>query len=121
MGKIEGMVWLLTVKQRTPIYPWVQGTLEEALPDRTFVANSYSFIAKVSDEESEFGINNGRISKLTVWRNELGCDCVDCNRHTFAHYDRGWNIQPTSAIGKETLQRILSGLEESPRQQHKRC
>jgi len=114
MGKIQETIWLLTVKCRTPAYPWVEGTLEETLPDRTFVADSYSFQAKVFDNGSKFGINHGRISKLTVWKNELGRR--DSDRVIIANYDRGWDVQPTDETAKDVLQRIVTGLEDTPKQ-----
>jgi len=114
VGKIQETIWLLTVKCRTPAYPWVEGTFEESLPDRTFVADSYSFKAKVFGNNSRFGINHGRISKLTVWKNELGRK--DSDREILANYDRGWDIQPTDETAKDALQRIVTGLENLPTQ-----
>lgn len=111
MAKIEGLVWHLTVNQKGLPYPWVHGTLEETYFDGIFIANSYGFKAKVYDEGSKFGINNGRISKLFVWKSELG---RICNRKV-ANYDRGWDMQPTDKTEKEVLQRIIDGLEKSPK------
>ena len=49
------------------------------------VGNSiFRFWAKVYDLPSDYGIENGRISKLSLHRNgELVCN-----------YDRGWDIEP---------------------------
>ena len=44
----------------------------------------YTYMAKVYDEPSRLGIDNGRISKLTV------CDY----RKTVVNYDRGWDVWP---------------------------
>jgi len=114
MGKIQDTIWLLTVKCKTPEYPWVEGTLEETTPDRSFVASSYGFQAKVYDEKSSFGINNGRVSKLMVWKNDLGRK--DSDRDTIANYERGWDIQPKDRLSKKVLKRIIDGLEDTPKQ-----
>ena len=47
----------------------------------------YSFSAKVYDRASGFGINNGRVSKLTVWR----------DGQEIMNYDRGWDVRPWRA------------------------
>ena len=115
MGKIENTIWLLTIIQKILVYPWIEGNLEETLPDRSYVGDSYSFKAKVYNEGSKFGINQGRVSKLTVWKNELGRR--NSERKIIASYDRGWDVQPADETAKEVLQRIVGGLEESPKQQ----
>jgi len=115
MGKIQDTIWLLTVSCKNPAYPWVKGTLEETLPDRTFVASSYSFHAKVYDEASKFGINHGRVSKLMVWKNEL--ERKDSDRYIVGNYDRAWDIQPTDDTEKAVLQRIVEGLAQTPKHQ----
>ncbi len=58
----------------------------------------YAFSAKVFDCGSEFGINNGRISKLTVSnpQNEI-----------IINYQRGWDIEPETAEAKHILEIIL--------------
>ncbi len=48
-------------------------------------------------EPSEFGINSGRISKLTM---KIGNEVV-CN------YDRGWDISPTCKAAEAALQILL--------------
>ena len=45
----------------------------------------FHYWMKQYDEGSEFGIDGGRISKLTLKRNGT----IVCN------YDRGWDIEPT--------------------------
>ena len=50
---------------------------------------TYYWEAKVYDEPSEFGIDNGRISKLCVSLDpSLGLNSAVIN------YDRGWDIYP---------------------------
>lgn len=56
---------------------WVQGTVK----DGKF---KYEFCAKVFDEESEYGIDGGRISKLSVRYGTL----------PIISYDRGWDAEP---------------------------
>lgn len=61
---------------------WKEGSLK--------VYNSiFHYWIKVYDESSQFGIDGGRVSKLTLKRNgEIVCN-----------YDRGWDIKP---VDKET-------------------
>lgn len=44
----------------------------------------YHYWAKVYDTPSKYGINNGRISKLTVKR----------QGRIIINYDRGWDVRP---------------------------
>jgi len=111
----QDTIWLLTVKCRPTAYPWVEGILEETLPDRSCIGDSYSFRAKVYNQGSKFGINQGRISKLAVWKNDP--ERKGFYRKTIASYDRGWDVRPADETGKAVLQRIVEGLEESPEQQ----
>ncbi len=113
MEKNQETIWLLTVRQKTPAYPWVEGTLEEMLLDRSWIGRSYGFQAKVYNDGSKFGINKGRVSKLAVWKNETGGTVSF--RKTIANYDRGWDVQPTDDTAKDVLKRIIDGLEESPK------
>ena len=52
---------------------------------------------KVFEEPSEYGINQGRISKLTLKN----------NNKVIANYDRGWDIMPTGKLANEALEMIL--------------
>ncbi len=66
----------------------------------------YEFEAKVYDLGSEFGIEEGRISKLAVF---------NASGETVIHYDRGWNIMPGSSTEQEvldTLVKAFRSLEE---------
>lgn len=49
---------------------------------------------KVYDEPSQFGINGGRISKLTL-KGEDGTE--------LANYDRGWDIKPVNEIAEKAV------------------
>lgn len=69
---------------------WEQDTLK--VEDQVV---SYSM--KVFEELSEYGINQGRISKLTLKN----------NNKVIANYDRGWDIMPTGKLANEALEMIL--------------
>jgi len=114
MKKDQDANWILTVNCKPSEHPWVEGTLEKIEPDQSHTENSYRFQAKVYDEGSKFGIDNGCISKLAVWKNRPGH--INFSRDVIANYDRGWDIQPTDAAEKEVLRTIISGLEETPKQ-----
>ena len=54
---------------------WTKGT-----------AGDFTFQIKHFDEGSEYGIDNGRISKLEI---------RDKENRIHANFDRGWDVQPT--------------------------
>lgn len=56
-----------------------------------------SYSMKVFEEPSEYGINKGKISKLTLKN----------NNKVIANYDRGWDIMPTGKLANEALEMIL--------------
>lgn len=66
---------------------WTKGTI-----------GSYTYSAKVYEASSDFGINKGRISKLTIRRNGK----VTCS------YDRGWDVKPTTIWGKVMLRVVMA-------------
>lgn len=69
---------------------WEHGTLK--------VENqNVSYSIKVFGEPSRYGINQGKISKLTLKN----------NNKIIASYDRGWDIMPTSKLANEVLEMIL--------------
>ena len=59
--------------------------------------SNFLYWIKVFEEGSSFGIKGGKISKLTIKRN----DKVVCN------YDRGWDIKPVDDDTKIALEIIL--------------
>lgn len=73
---------------------WKQGTV-------THAGKKYTFQAKVYDEGSDYGINGGRVSKLSVIPEggSWGACVID--------YDRGWGIQPSSEH-QPILEKILA-------------
>jgi len=69
--------------------------------------------AKVFDEPSTFGVNNGRVSKLTIGKT----DSRDHNKNYFEqmcyNYDRGLDFDKTPP---GLLDKILAELEALPKQ-----
>ena len=57
-----------------------------------------SYSAKVYDEGSEFGINEGRISKLEVRK----------DGELIINYDRGWDLKPEDEIAETALLMLLN-------------
>ena len=68
------------------------------------MADNFIFEAKLFDEGSEFGINNGRVSKLSI----------QDNNNWIVNYDRGWDIKPNKEYKKQYTE-ILNFLELSPK------
>jgi len=76
--------------------------------DRNWVVGEcegYSFEAKLYDRGSEFGINDGRISKLLI-RNKAG--------EWIANYDRGWDIKPKTEDDNAIYKAVKCFLENAP-------
>jgi len=65
---------------------WIKGTID-----------GYDFQIKRYDEGSELGIDEGRISKLEIWK----------NGELLAQYDRGWVKKPRDAEAKAVYEEIL--------------
>ena len=64
---------------------------------------AFDFEAKVYEEGSCFGINEGRVSKLFVnERNENVC---------LISYDRGWDLKPQDGLSEVLLSIILREFE----------
>ena len=66
----------------------------------------YKFQAKVYGKGSVYGINEGRVSKLWVWRAEENI------RNSFISYDRGWEYSPTNKTEEDILNAILKMFEK---------
>jgi hypothetical protein len=70
-----------------PIGPaWYQGEI-----------HGYTWEGKVYDTPSKMGINNGRVSKISVKK----------NGKEVAHYDRGWDHKPETPEDEKALNDIL--------------
>lgn len=61
----------------------------------------YEFYAKVYDEGNRFGINGGRISKLSIYEWEPE------GRREILSYDRGWDTKPKTNADKSALTYVL--------------
>jgi hypothetical protein len=72
---------------------WVEGLVGEI-----------KFAAKIYDEPSIFGINKGRVSKLSL-RSKDGI---------LVNYDRGWDKRPHEEI-KPYYKAVMKLLKESPK------
>lgn len=58
---------------------------------------NYTYLIKVYDIGSQYGIDGGKVSKLTIYR----------NGETVCNYDRGWDIKPVDKDTEIALQIIL--------------
>ncbi|MCH3961044.1 MAG: hypothetical protein LKE48_02780 [Solobacterium sp.] len=61
--------------------------------------NEYTYQAKVFEEPSDFGIDCGRVSILTI-RDSEGTEIIS--------YYRGWDRMPKSAAAKKVYQHIMN-------------
>jgi hypothetical protein len=64
--------------------------------------NPCSLQAKIYDEGSDYGIDEGRVSKLSVKLDHSNCLLVD--------YDRGFGVEPTT-FGKTLASELAKKLE----------
>ena len=78
---------------------WREGTIGVTIKDEKR-AKIVHYWAKVYEEGSEYGINEGRISKLEV----------KVDGKTIIRYDRGWDIEPEEddEVAKIALAIILN-------------
>jgi hypothetical protein len=60
---------------------------------------NFRYDAKVFEEGSQFGINNGRISKLEIWDKDTN--------EVVVNYDRGWDIYPGRNLDRQALNYVL--------------
>lgn len=65
----------------------------------TVNGRAYTYLAKVYETGSEFGIGGGRVSKLDIRDAETG--------ETVAHYDRGWDMNPETPVSYAALSAVL--------------
>lgn len=73
----------------------------------TFTLDGIEFIydAKVFEEGSPFGIDNGRISKLSIWKGIP--EHLRSMNNLIVHYDRGWDVLPCNKLDREALYYVL--------------
>lgn len=82
---------------------WVSGSVGE-----------YTFEAKLFDDPSSFGINHGRISKLSIYNDQSRQEKKDFLAACIVNYDRGWDIKPSKAH-KAYYAAVMALLESTPR------
>jgi hypothetical protein len=73
------------------------------------IIGDYKFEAKHFDVGSEFGIDGGRVSKLSIWKGDSWNDGLIVN------YDRGWDIEPTTENQKYIFSCLMNYLEQLPK------
>jgi hypothetical protein len=66
----------------------------------------YKFQAKVYDEPSEYGIKDGRVSKLCVYDDTMRLE-KGMHAASIIEYDRGWGKKPKTDEDKYILETIL--------------
>ncbi len=59
--------------------------------------DGYEFYVKHFEIGSEYGINEGKISKLEIRK----------DGRTVANYDRGWDMEPQDAATRKVYEKIL--------------
>lgn len=78
---------------------WCNGIVEDS-------NNTFIFESKLFDDGSTFGINNGRVSKLHISKNNRG-RCI-------VNYDRGWDVEPTEE-NRKYFNAVMELLENAPK------
>lgn len=82
---------------------WVSGIIE---------GTEFKFESKLFDEGSRFGIDGGRVSKLSIRnKNVEGLGFFD---GYIVNYDRGWDIEPKDEQHIKIFNEVMNLLENSP-------
>jgi hypothetical protein len=68
----------------------------------------YKFEAKVYGTGSQYGINGGRVSKISVWHTQNG------KKTEILSYDRGWDKKPQTDEHRELVQALIAHPEQIP-------
>jgi hypothetical protein len=68
------------------------------------VIGDYKFMAKHFDEGSSYGIDNGRVSKLEIWKGDYDF------RNVLVNYDRGWDVEPETDEIKKVFNSLMDRL-----------
>ena len=71
---------------------WIDGRIEVR-------GITFHYWAKVYDEGSVYGINKGRISKLSIRNEKTGAMVVN--------YDRGWDVRPKTQSAQKVVDMLL--------------
>jgi len=80
---------------------WVSGKIE---------GTKYIFSSKLFDVGSGYGINDGRVSKLSIY--EDGKSFFDS---VIVNYDRSWDVIPETEEERDIYHEVLSLLENAPK------
>ena len=84
---------------------WVSGTI-----------GNFNFNAKLFDNESTFGIQNGRVSKLSIWNQKTRLITGSFFDACIVNYDRGWDIEPSNqTVALTIFDAVMDLLENSPK------
>jgi hypothetical protein len=86
----ENAIQAVITKDERRFTGWVSGV----------VTDGATFCAKVFDNGSVFGIDDGRVSKLDI--RKAG--------EILANYDRGWDIEPQKPEDKAVYKRVMAAL-----------
>jgi len=81
---------------------WVRGNVNKG---------EYTFSAKLFDQGSIFGIKEGRVSKLCIFKGKR----QDGFKNVFVNYDRGWDIEPQTKEEQNVYEYVLDFLENAPK------
>jgi hypothetical protein len=71
------------------------------------------FEAKLLDENSQYGINRGRVIKLAIWDEDIREECKCLEDACIIIYDREWCRKPKKNT-KEYYDTVMDLLENSP-------
>jgi hypothetical protein len=74
----------------------------------------YKVSSKLFDDGSTFGIDNGRVSKLSIRRTSEIVD-HDWFSGCIVNYDRGWDIHPKTEKETAVFKAVLEFLENAPK------
>lgn len=75
---------------------------------------NYEFYAKVEDEPSKDGINEGRVVKLTIKKGNVNVESHDEEYwdNVIINYDRAWFVKPEDPTSTEVYFVVLDELEQ---------
>lgn len=74
----------------------------------------YNFQAKLFDYGSDFGIDEGRVSKLSIWNQAVREEKQDFLEACIVNYDRGWDIKPEGDT-EPYFNAVMELLENAPK------
>lgn len=74
----------------------------------------YLVSSKLFDEGSGYGINNGRVSKLSI-REKAKTSENDWFQGCIVNFERGWDIRPKEGKETEVFEAVLHFLENAPK------